>query len=365
MNKLCSCDLKEAGASREVVDRGPRKRLVVDIHCHVHSVEAEGVVAPLYDPLLDPVHRFSNELTLEINRRQARSLKPRLTSVEARLTDMDRLGIDIQAISPAPHQYYYWAEPDLGLQAARLANDGIAQIVYSNPRRFVGLGTVPLQAPDLAVRELERMVKQLGFRGVEIATNVAGTELSEPQFRKFFAKAQELGVLVFMHPLGTSEGARLTQHYFVNVIGHPFESTVAVSHLIFGGVLDDCPDLKVCVAHGGGYLPSYVGRMDHAHSAREDCRLNIRSLPSSYLKKNFYFDTVVFTTHQLEYLVAQYGSEHVLLGTDYPYDMGEADPVGFVNGAQALSEQDRAAILGGNAARLLGIPAAERIDEAP
>ena len=259
MNELCSCGLKGSETAREAANHGSRKRLVVDIHCHVHSEAAAGLVGPLIDQRAHSVQRFSTEFTREVNRKQAQTLKARLTSVESRLADMDRLGIDIQAISPTPDQYYYWTDPDLGLQAARLSNDGVAEIVHSHPRRFVGLGTVPLQAPELAVQELERMVKELGFRGVEISTNVAGNELSEPQFRKFFAKAEEFGVLVFMHPLGTSEGARMTQHYFVNVIGHPFESTLAVSHLIFGGVLDDYPGLKICVAHGGGYLPFYTG----------------------------------------------------------------------------------------------------------
>src|SRR5262249_1636934 len=159
------------------------------------------------------------------------------------------------------------------------------------------------------------------------------------KYRKFFAKAEELGALIFMHPIGTSEGRRMTDHYFANVIGHPVESSLAISHLIFGGVLDAHPKLKICVAHGGGYLPYYTGRMDHGPAARADCRTCISRKPSSYLKKQVYFDTVVFNRAQLEYLVAQYGREHVLLGTDYPYDMAEIDPVGFIDGAMLSDEE--------------------------
>jgi aminocarboxymuconate-semialdehyde decarboxylase len=259
----------------------------------------------------------------------------------------------VQAISPAPPQYYYWAPDELGREASRLINNRIAEIVGQHPDRFVGMGTVPLQNPQLAVAELERMVKELNFRGVEICTNVAGAELSDQRFRPFFAKAEELGVLIFMHPNGFSEGRRLTDHYFINLIGNPLDSTVAVSHLIFGGVLDAYPLLKICVAHGGGFLPSYSGRSDHGHKARPDSRMAIKKKPTSYLKK-LYFDTIVFTHHQLEYLAATWGSDHLLLGSDYPFDMAEPDPVGFVSGAK-LGTADKAAILGGNAAKLLKI----------
>src|SRR5258708_2103975 len=268
---------------------------------------------------------------------------------------MDRLGIDMQAISPAPPQYYYWTPPELGRQTSRIINDNIAEIVAGNPDRFVGIGTVPLQAPELAVAELERMVKELNLRGVEICTNVAGAELSEPRFRPFFAKVEELGILVFMHPNGFTEGRRLSEHYFINIIGNPLDSTVAVSHLIFGGVLDAYPRLKICVAHGGGFLPAYSGRSDHGHGARSDARTAITRDPTSYLKK-LYFDSIVFTHHQLEYLASVWGSDHILLGSDYPFDMAEPDPVGFIARATGLTTPDKAAILGPNAPHLLNAP---------
>ena len=346
-----SCSPASPHAARLRAKAGA-KMATVDIHCHVLTPEAAALVKDVFDPTREAMLTFTNEATRVVNRKQEETIRGQLTSVETRLRDMDRDGIDIQAISPSP-QYYYWAEPELGRETARLVNNRIAEIVASHPDRFVGMGTVPLQAPALAVAELERLVKELGLRGVEIGTNVAGAELSDERFRPFFAKAQELDVLIFMHPAGFTHAQRLADHYFINVIGNPLDTTVAVSHLIFGGVLDAYPKLKICLAHGGGYAAAYSGRFDHAHAARSDCRRLIKQPPTFYLKK-FHFDTIVFTHHQLEYLTSLYGSDHIILGTDYPYDMSLPDAVNFVSSAK-LSRADKVAILGGNAARLLKI----------
>jgi len=346
---------RAAHATLKAKRRGPgrARTTTVDIHCHVHTPEADTLVKHVFHPESDSLTRFANAATREVNRRQGETIRTKLTSVAQRLKDMDKAGIDIQAISTAPGQYYYWTEPGLGREVARTINNRLAEIVAGNPDRFVALASVPLQAPALAVAELERAVKTLGMRGVEICTDVGGEELSNERFRPFFAKAEELGILVFMHPSGYTNGERLAEHYFINVIGNPLASTVAVSHLIFGGVLDRYPKLKLVIAHGGGFLPAYSGRMDHAHRARADCRQRIAKRPTSYLRK-LYFDTIVFTDHQLEYLVRQWGANHVLLGSDYPYDMADPDAVGAVMGAR-ISAADKEAVLGGNAARLLGI----------
>ena len=347
----CSPAHAESGTLRARARTGTRSA-TVDIHCHVMTPEAAALTKDLDDPGRAATATFAHPLTREVSRKQDETVRVPLTSIEARLKSMDKNGIDIQAISPAP-VYYYWTEPELGRECARLINDNIARIVASHPDRFVGLGTLPLQAPSLAVAELERCVKELGLRGVEIGTNIGGVELADERFRPFWAKVQELDVMVFMHPAGFTQPQRLADHYFTNIIGNPLDTTVAVSHLIFGGVLDAYPKLKICLAHGGGYAAAYSGRFDHAHGARLDCRRLIKKKPTSYLKK-FYFDTIVFTHHQLEYLASVYGTDHILLGTDYPYDMALPNPVGFVNGAK-LTRADKASILGGNAAKLLKI----------
>jgi aminocarboxymuconate-semialdehyde decarboxylase len=313
-------------------------------------------VAHLNPGQYEPSVKYANALTREVNVKQMRDRAPKLSDIAVRLKDMDRMGIDIQAVSPAPNQTYYWTDPGQGAELARMVNERIANVVARHPDRFVGLGTVPLQDPDLAVSELTYLVKKLGMRGVEVNPSVNGMDLSDGRLalEKFFAKVQELDVIIFMHPIGFTQGERLLDHYFNNVIGNPLETTVAASHLIFDGVMERHPKLKVVLPHAGGYLAHYWARMDHAWRARPDCRTAIRKKPSSYLEK-FYFDTITFDRGMLEQEVARFGADHVLLGTDYPYDMGVDDPVGFIDGAKKLSKKDKQQIMGGNAARLLGI----------
>jgi aminocarboxymuconate-semialdehyde decarboxylase len=350
------CCAAHARSSVKTVHDRRGKHLRVDIHCHYLNPEVAAKLAPLGPTQHDPLFQFSNAATREVNARQVKERGPKLTSIETRLADMDRMGIDIQAISPAPNQLVYWSDPGLGIEIARTVNDRLAAIVAEWPERFVGLGTVPLQDVDLAVAELERCVKQLGLRGVEILPNVNGLDLTDARLglEKFFARAEALGIVVFMHPLGFTQADRLRDHYFNNVIGNPMETTIAASHLIFDGVLDRHPKLKIVLPHAGGFLAHYWARMDHAHRARPDARTVIRKPPSSYLAK-MYFDTIAFDPAMLRHMIERYGADHVLLGTDYPYDMGETDPVGLIAKVPRLARADRERIEGGNAARLLKI----------
>jgi aminocarboxymuconate-semialdehyde decarboxylase len=351
---MYSCAPASRGSSSIVKKKN--KSLRIDIHCHYANPEVAAQVAPLNPAQHEPSVKYANALTREVNVKQMKDRAPKLSSIEVRLKDMDRMGIDIQAVSPAPNQTYYWTDPGLGAELARKVNERIAEIVAKHPDRFVGLGTVPLQDPDLAVSELVYAVKNLGLRGVEINPSVNGMDLSDGRLSldRFFKKTEELGVIIFMHPIGFTQGERLLDHYFNNVIGNPLETTVAASHLIFDGVMERHPKLKVVLPHGGGYLAHYWARMDHGWKARPDCRVVIKKRPSSYLEK-FYFDTITFDRGMLEQEVARFGADHVLLGTDYPYDMGVDDPVGFIDGAKKLSKKDKEQIMGGNAARLLGI----------
>ena len=330
------------------------KWFTLDIHCHTRTPKAADMVAGNEDVSRWFLETAAGPQSQAINRNNGVRTEQQSTSPEQRIADMDSMGIDIQAISPAPRQSYYGADPELGRDVSRLINDHLAEICGKYPDRFVGLGSIPLQAPEFAIGELGRLHKSLGFRGIEIMTHVAGEDLSAERFRPIFARCEELGTLIFMHPDGFTGARRFRDHYFANVIGNPLDTTVAVHHLIFGGVLDAYPKLKIVLAHGGGYLPAYSGRIDHAASARPDCCEHLREMPTAYLKR-LYVDSLVYTHHQLEYLVAQFGTEHVLVGTDYPADMGEIDPVGFIEGARGLDDAARRAILGGNAARLLGL----------
>jgi aminocarboxymuconate-semialdehyde decarboxylase len=263
------------------------------------------------------------------------------------------MGLDMQLVSPPPPQVYFTLPVEIAVKAAEMVNEGLAEFVARTPDRFVALGTVPLQDGAAAAVELERAMKQYGFKGVEILTNVAGRELSDPAFAPFWAKAEELGALVFIHPNGFTEAERFTRHYFNNVIGNPLETAIALHYLIFDGVLERHPDLKIFAVHGGGFLPAYSGRIDHVWGAREDGRANLPHPPTHYLKK-IYVDSVVFTPHQLKGLVELFGADRVLMGTDYPFDMGDYDAVGHVM-ATPLDDAAKAAIVGGNAKRLLGL----------
>jgi aminocarboxymuconate-semialdehyde decarboxylase len=324
----------------------------IDIHCHVMSLESHELVRPINSPDRDPFFRYSAPSSDAVNHRLMERITPKLSMPEERLRDMDRMGIDIQAISVAPPQYYYWTEPDLGVRLSRLQNDNLAAIVARHPDRFVGLGTLPLQHVDASIAELDRVVDELGFTGIEICTSVNGVDFDDRRFEPLLARIQELDVMVLMHPNGFSHGERLADYYLINTVGMPLDSTVSIARMIFGGVLERFADLKLCVAHGGGYLPFYPARFDHAFHAREDCREHISRPPSTYLRQ-LYFDTMVFDPEDLGSLIARYGADHVLLGSDYPYDMGADDPVGLVRRVEGLDDAARAKVLGGNAARLL------------
>jgi aminocarboxymuconate-semialdehyde decarboxylase len=332
------------------------KSLRIDIHCHYMNTEVAARVAHLNPAQHEPMAVHSNAATREANAEQVKERGPKLTDIAVRLKDMDRMGIDIQAVSPAPHQTYYWTDPGLGAELSRSVNERLAEIVAKHPDRFVALGTVPLQDASLAVQELTHAVKLLGLRGVEINPSVRGMDLTDAKLGldKFFAAAQELDVVIFMHPIGFTHGERLVDHYFSNIIGNPLETTVAASHLIFDGVLERHPRLKVVLPHAGGYLAHYWARMDHAYKARADTRGQMKRKPSSYLEK-FYFDTITFDHGMLAHMIARFGADHVLLGTDYPYDMGVEQPVEFIDGVKGLSAVERSAIQGANAARLLKI----------
>ena len=266
-----------------------------------------------------PLAHFATPESKALTQKQAADIRAR-RGHEHRLADLDAMGIDVQMIAPPPLQCYYTVPLDIAVKAAQIVNDGIAEFCGKNPDRLKGFGAVPMPDGQEAANELERCVKKLGFTGVEVLTNVAGKELSDPAFAPFWKKAEELGVLVMIHPNGFTEASRFERFYFNNVIGNPLETTIALHYLIFDGVLERHPKLKILAVHGGGYLGAYPGRIDHAWGARSDAHGDLPQPPTSYLKR-IYVDTVVFTPYQLAELVRVFGADHVVLGTDYPFDM--------------------------------------------
>ncbi|MET0536890.1 MAG: amidohydrolase family protein [Xanthobacteraceae bacterium] len=326
----------------------------IDIHSHVAVPAAAALVTPHLDPATIPLAHFADAPTRELNQKQERDIRARITGYDERLRELDAMGIDMQLVLPSPPQCYYTVPIDIGVEAARVVNDGLAEYVARRSDRFVALGTVPLMDGSEAARELERCMKSLGMKGAQILTNVAGKELSDAAYAPFWKKAEELRALIVIHPNGFTEARRLSRFYFNNVIGNPLETTIALHYLIFDGVIERYPDLKILAVHGGGYLPAYSGRIDHAWGARSDSHSDLPYPPTTYLKK-IYFDTVVFTPHQLRELVRLFGADHIIMGTDYPFDMGEYDPLGHLASVEEFDSATVAAVAGGNARRLLGI----------
>jgi aminocarboxymuconate-semialdehyde decarboxylase len=275
---------------------------------------------------------------------------PRLVDPRARLAAMDAQGVERQWVSPSPNHFYPWAPEGLAVWTAAEANRLIAEHVAADPERLVGLGLVPLQHPERIVELLDDAVLGRGLAGVEISSFAGDVELSDPRLEPFWARAAELGCVVFLHPFGCSLDERLDRFYLSNTVGQPVENAVAISHLIFGGVLDRHPDLRILAAHGGGYLPTAIGRSDRAWAVRPEAH-GCEHPPSTYLSK-LWFDTVVHDARALRALVEVAGADRVVLGSDFPFDMGLDDPVAFVRAAN-LPDAVVEGILGGNAEALV------------
>ncbi len=280
-----------------------------------------------------------------------------LAMAEDRIRAMDEQGIDMEALSINP--FWYAAERDRAAELIRMQNEKLAELCAARPDRFVALATIALQHPDLAVEQLEHAVKKLGLRGAGVGGSVEGLELSNPKFHPFWRKCEELDVLVFMHPVGTAElkGRLQGNGGLENTIGNPLETTLAISHLIYEGTLDRFPGLKICFAHGGGYLPSYAGRSDAVCVTFPDrcAAVPLKKKPTEYLKQ-LYFDALIFTPEALRHLAAEVGTSQLMMGTDYPFPWTSTS-VDHILKTPGFTDAERAAMLGGNAARLLKLQA--------
>ncbi|MGX9901116.1 amidohydrolase family protein [Arthrobacter sp. SA17] len=346
---------------------------IVDVHAHILLPALQQLVAEA-----DP-QGFAAYQALEVRRNGTESMAAsgqmikerwhQLTDLDRRIADMDAQGVDVQLVSPSPSHFYYFADEGLALQVAKQANESVREFVDSTPERLNGLGLVPLQHPTLMVEALEHAVLECGLLGVEIGSFAATphdperstVELSDARLEPFWNRAEELDAVVFLHPFGCSLDERLDRFYLANTVSQPAENAVALSHLIFSGVLDRHPGLKVLAAHGGGYLPTSLGRSDHAWAVRPEAH-GCTAPPSSYLKR-LYFDSLVHSAAELRALVSAAGSDRVLLGSDYPFDMGSETPVAAVVEA-TLTADDEARLLAGNALAL-GITAAALHSSSP
>ena len=346
LGTLAGCGESANGSERrKVVINGKRMR-TIDIHCHsyVHDVW----------PLVEGRDELGYLMPV-VNTPPLRN-KLDINNVDFRLQQMDEQGIDIQAVSLHVGQYHHWADRDLATEIVGIQNAKIAELCTTHPDRFVGMGAVALQHPDLAVEQMKYAIREYDMRGFMITGSVNDEELSNPKYHPFWAAAEELGTVIFIHPRNFPAGqSRLEGNGRLdNVIGNPLETTVALSHLIFEGTLDKYPGVKICAAHGGGYLPSYIGRSDHCvENWPAECK-PVDKLPSQYLPQ-LYFDTLVYSTENLRHLIRTVGADRLVIGTDFPFNMSKKDAVDHLLSVSELSPEEQEAILGGTLAKLLGI----------
>jgi aminocarboxymuconate-semialdehyde decarboxylase len=331
---------------------------VIDLHAHILLKGAFDRVRNKYPRLVPTIELEPGDKCAIIMQDPrflpAKESAPRtIFDVEKRIADMRRMNIHVQALSVIPSLLYYTVEPDVGLALAKAQNDALANIVETYPDSFVGLANVPLQDARMAADELERAVLELGLKGTQIGSNINGLNLDDPSLEPFYAKAEHLNALIAVHPHNISARERLTQYALVNFIGIPLETTIAIASIIFGGVLERHPTLKFFFVHGGGYVPYQRGRWEHGFQRRDEPKKNISKPPSQYLRV-LTFDTVTHYAPALKYLISTIGSDHVALGSDYPFDMADHDPVKTITTLN-LSKEDEEKILGGNARRLLNL----------
>jgi aminocarboxymuconate-semialdehyde decarboxylase len=325
--------------------------MVIDLHAHfvspgfLEAIDREG--APHGASIL----RDGGAPTMLVGGRPYGPITRHFSETRPRVAEMDRVGVDLQVLSLCPPMVY-WAGAELARRLARQFNDDLAAAVSERPDRLAGLATLPLQDVAASVEELERSVRRLGLKGAAIGSNVNGKDLDHPDFRPFFERAEALRALLFIHPIDVIGVERIRPYYLHNGLGNPFDTAVAAARLILGGVMDRFPRLQVCLAHAGGALPFLVGRLDRVARVREEARGRSRRRPSAYLRR-FHYDTVIHHELALRYLVDLVGSDRVVVGSDYRFDMGCLDPVRTIREIRQLPKADRARILGGAAAEKL------------
>ncbi|MFG0326772.1 MAG: amidohydrolase family protein [Phycisphaerales bacterium JB037] len=307
---------------------------------------------------------------LMIGRKHFRDVKPNCYDHDARLADMDDTGVDVQVLSTVPVMFSYWAKPEHTYELARVLNDHIAEVCREHPKRFVGLGTVPMQDPDLAIRELERCINDLGMKGVEIGSHVeqpasGDWNLSEPALFPFFEACQRLGAGVFVHPWDMMGEQQMGKYWLPWLVGMPAETARAICSMIFGGVFDKLPDLRVLFAHGGGSFPYTIGRIEHGHQCRPDlvatdCEHNPWWYLADYDKPaRFYVDALTHSRNSLRYLISVMDERRVALGSDYPFPLGEARPGAMIDSMYDLTYRTKQQLLAGTAIEFLDLdPAA-------
>jgi aminocarboxymuconate-semialdehyde decarboxylase len=326
----------------------------IDVHAHILSEETIRLLqseAPKAAPKLSDVdHQFG---TLDVAGNVYRNFPRGGWDLERRLEDMAASKVDVQVLSVCPQTFLYAQPAAVGAAFARIQNEQLAKLVKARPDRFLAIATLPMQAPQHAADELRHAMQHLGLRGAQIGSNVAGKNLDDPELEPVWVTAAELGAFILVHPINVAGADRLSSYYLGNLIGNPLDTTIAAASIVFGGVLERHPTLKICLAHGGGFVPYQAGRFLHGWHVRTEPKSRLPKPPTDSLGR-FYFDTIVHSKEVLEFLVGNVGADRVLLGSDYPFDMGTPDGVLQVR-ALSVPVADQSAILGARALALLGV----------
>jgi len=325
-----------------------------NIDLHTHVIPPTIVDAVRRDPQRFgiKIEEKGGQLFLE-RRGYSSELARAFYDIDAKIEAMDRMKLDISVISVAPPTFFYALSPDAGLAAAQLSNDGIAQMIAKYPARLRGMMTLPMQDPDAAITELERVQKEHGFKSVELGTSIDGKPLADPKFRPVLKAIEQLGCFVFAHPYTCIAKGGMDGYQLVNLVGYPLDTTLMVAHLMFTGALDDLKTLKIVLAHGGGFVPYQIGRFAHGHKMRSDVSVDSKSSPTELLRR-FYFDALTLDPQATRHLINKVGADHIVIGTDNPFDMGPEFPVAEIEAVPGITAAERAQICGLTALKLLG-----------
>jgi aminocarboxymuconate-semialdehyde decarboxylase len=324
----------------------------IDAHAHILAEDTMALMrkeAPKIGPRMERID--DDFAVLEVAGSRYRPFPRGGWDMQRRFSDMDAAGIDMQLVSNTPQTFLYNQDASLTATLAALQNDQIAKAVAAHPKRLMGLATLPMQAPALAAEELRRAVRSLGLKGAQIGSNVNGRNLDDPQLEPLWAAANELSAFVMVHPTQVAGADRLGSYYLTNLIGNPLDTTIAAACLVFAGVIERYAGIKFLMVHGGGFVPYQAGRFRHGWHVRGEPRITLAAPPDVSLAR-LYFDTIVHDQSVLQFLVSSAGASRVLLGSDYPFDMGTLDGASQVR-ALPLSEPDKATILGGAVQTLL------------
>jgi aminocarboxymuconate-semialdehyde decarboxylase len=327
----------------------------IDIHSHL-----------LPESFIEKVKKDSQRYNIKVENRNgvdffvhaegfAYPLQPNFFDKDAMLKDMQKHRIDLSVLSAPPTIFYYWSDAQTALDVCQTYNDAVSEFVRADPNHFQGMAILPMQDVDASIRELERCYYELGLKAIEVGSHMEGIQFSDERFIPFFKKVHELDMLVFFHPYYIGDkGNGLESYYLTNLLGNPIDTTVAASSIVFSGLLQKFPNLKLFFAHGGGFLPFQKGRLDHGHKVRQESKVSLATPPTQDIQK-LIFDTITFDPNILKFLIDTQGDENIVLGSDFPFDMADPDPVSSVERVPGLTSSQRKNILGRNAARLLGL----------